>query len=60
MIIASKAEDYRSWETECRRYAARSFDLATKRKLEQLAGKWNDMAERAERCSRPSRHEGLA
>ena len=49
MIMATKAEDYRSWETECRRYATRSFDLGTKRKLEQLAGKWHDMAERAER-----------
>ena len=37
MITATKADDYRSLETECLRYAARSFDLSMKLRLEQLA-----------------------
>ena len=52
MIIATKADEYRSLETECLRYAARSFDLSMKLRLEQLASKWHEMAERAERSER--------
>jgi hypothetical protein len=52
MITATKADDYRSLETECLRYAARSFDLSMKLRLEQLASKWHEMAERAERSER--------
>jgi hypothetical protein len=47
--MTAKGDEYRAKEAECREHAKRSFDAAAKRTLEELAGKWHDMADRAER-----------
>jgi hypothetical protein len=41
------SDKYRALEAECIRHAQRAFDDATKRKLEDLAQQWHQLAERA-------------
>ena len=50
------SDRYRAFEAECVRHAERAIDNATRRRLEDLAHQWHELAERADRLGADDRY----